>query len=71
MTFPNAVRILMECAERDVRGCGMGLRETTDEWRRIVSEAWTVAFRKVYRREPGPNEYFNAGISMPTCEHKR
>ena len=67
MTFPKAVRILMQCAERDVRGSGMGFRATTDEWRCTVSEAWAVCFRKVNRREPGVNEYFNAGMSMPNA----
>ena len=68
MTLRAAILILMECAQRDVRGSGMGYRATTDEWRTKVAEAWTVAHRRVYRREPGDSEYFNAGMSKPAAK---
>lgn len=67
MKLRAAILILMECAQRDVRGSGMGYRATTDEWRAKVEEAWTVAFRRVHRRDPGDNEYFNAGMSRPNA----
>jgi len=62
MTLNEAIQILMECGTRDVTGSGMGYRETTDEWRRKVSKAWTVCFKRIHKREPDDNEYFNANM---------
>lgn len=64
MKFTEAVKILMQSAERDVGGCGRGYRSTTEEWRKRVSEAWVVCFRKIHRRDPDESDLFNAGISF-------
>ena len=65
MTLNKAIEILMRAAERDVMGTGMGYRSTSDKWRETVSEAWTVCFFHVYRREPQYSDYFNSGIGVP------
>lgn len=65
MTLNQALEILMRAAERDVRGAGCGVRETSDEWREEVSQAWSIAFRRVHWREPDANEYRNAGMKVP------
>ncbi len=65
MKLNQAIRVLMDSAQRDVRGSGLGFRSTDDAWRTTVTEAWTVAFKHIYKREPAPNEYFNAGMMPP------
>ena len=65
MTLNEALRVLMQAASNDVRGAGMGYRNTTDEWRIKVSEAWAVAHRRVYRWEPSESDYRNAGMQAP------
>ena len=62
MTLNDAIRILMQAAERDVRGSGMGYRNTTDEWRAKVATAWVVAFRRVNGREPRDADFYNSGM---------
>lgn len=68
MTLNEALLILMKASERDCRGSGMGFRSTEDSWRREVAVAWTVAFKRVYKRDPGWNEYTNAGIRPPQSQ---
>ena len=63
LTLNEALKILMECASRDSTGSGQGYRSTTDEWREKVSKAWAVAFKRVNKREPESNDYFNACIN--------
>ncbi|MFX0200512.1 MAG: hypothetical protein ACFFCW_30710 [Candidatus Hodarchaeota archaeon] len=63
LPLKGAIAILMEAASRDVRGSGLGMRSTTEEWRRSVSEAWKVAFRYVHKRDPNDSDMFNAGMS--------
>ena len=65
MTLNKAIGILMKSAERDVRGSGLGYRSTTEDWRREVSEAWTVCFFRLYKRKPQYNDYYNSGIEVP------
>lgn len=61
----EAIRILMECAQRDVTGSGQGYRETSNEWRATVSEAWAVAYKMVYFVAPSENDFFNANMKHP------
>jgi len=65
MTLNEAIRVLMQAAERDVTGMGMGYRVTTDQWRKQVSEAWVVAFRRAYKREPDDSDYWNRHMPKP------
>ena len=65
MTLNEALRILMQAATNDARGSGLGYRSTSDEWRKTLSEAWTVAHRRVYKWEPTQSDYFNAGMKPP------
>jgi len=65
MTFPQALRVLMQAAERDVGGCGRGFRSTSDAWRIKVSEAWVIVFRRLNKREPDDNDFFNSGMIKP------
>ena len=58
----EAIRVLLRCAENDVRGSGMGFRSTSDAWRDKVSEAWLVIWTKAYHRPPSENEIHNAGM---------
>ena len=67
MTFMQAIRVLMLSAQRDVQGCGMGYRSTSDEWREKVSEAWTVCFKKVNGRTPDTSAYYNSGMPQPVA----
>ena len=62
MNFSQALVVLLKTAENDVRGSGLGYRSTSDEWRKLVSHAWHVVFKRIYKREPGDNERFNAGM---------
>lgn len=62
MTLNQAIQILMDCASRDVRGSGLGIRSTTDEWRAKVAVAWSIAFKRVYGWEPSTSDYLNAGM---------
>ena len=62
MTLNEAILILMECARRDVTGSGRGYRSTTDAWREKARDAWMVAFRRVYKREPERSDLFNVNM---------
>lgn len=63
MTYKEAVRILMRCAARDVIGAGCGIRSTEEEWKRTVSVAWAICFKKDYGRWPDRCEFRNSGMS--------
>ncbi len=65
MTLTEALCLLMECATRDVVGSGQGYRSTSEEWRGKIAVAWSVAFKRVYKREPEYNDYFNANMRKP------
>lgn len=65
MPFKDALSVLMQAATNDVQGSGLGYRNTTDEWRDRVSEAWTVAFIRLNKRWPDDNEFFNARMRKP------
>ena len=69
MTLNKAISILMLAAERDVRGAGKGYRSTTQEWRVTVSEAWTVCFCRIHKREPQFSDYYNSGIETIKGRH--
>jgi len=62
MTLKEALLILMQAASNDVRGSGLGIRSTSEEWRTKVSQAWAVAHKKAYGWEPDESAYRNAGM---------
>lgn len=68
MTFKEALKTLMESAENDVRGSGLGFRCTKEEWREQVSEAWAIVFERVYGWKPFYNDYTNSGMRPPFKE---
>ena len=62
MKLKDSIIILMNSATNDVRGSGMGYRNTTEEHRKEVAKAWKVAFKYVYKRDPGINDSMSAGM---------
>lgn len=70
MKLRDAIVVLMQCAQRDVVGSGQGYRATSNEWRDEVSEAWSVAFKKVYHHEPNETDFFNACMSQPNTKEE-
>lgn len=67
MSFRTAVIVLMDAAARDYKGQGCGINSTTDAHREKIATAWTVVFKRIYKRSPTSSEYFNAGI-IPNVE---
>jgi hypothetical protein len=65
MTLKEALTVLMQAATNDVRGSGLGIRATSGEWREKLSQAWAVAYRRVYGYDPLASDYFNAGMRPP------
>lgn len=65
MTLDHAIKILMKSAEKDVQGCGQGIRSTSDDWREEVSKAWAIAYKKVYGMRPDASAYTNSGMRLP------
>ena len=59
MTYKEALEVLIRSASRDIRGTGLGYRDTTDEWRSKVKEAITIVFPKVYGRKINDADKFN------------
>jgi hypothetical protein len=62
MTFNDALIVLMQAATNDATGCGLGLRNTSDEWREQLSEAWSIAHKRAYGWKPNESDYRNAGM---------
>jgi len=64
MTKRKALSILLQAAQNDVEGSGRGIRSTSDDWRKQVTEAWMVVFKMVNHRAPDGSDLFNAGLMM-------
>lgn len=64
----QAIYVLMQSAQRDVIGSGMGYRSTTDEWREKVVNAWETAFQYINGFRPSGNDFLNAGLMPPRRE---
>ena len=68
MKLKDAIWILMQAGSRDSIGQGLGIRATSDKWRKEIAEAWTVCFKYIHKRAPTRNEYFNNNIQLPFIE---
>jgi len=62
MTLNYALDVLIESAARDIKGSGMGYRDTTEAHRKEVREAIKRVWEYRHKRPIEWNEKFNLGI---------